>query len=871
MQAFNTLLTSFVKLISLLLLLSLFSTASQAQCGDTIPCISSVSTFPYQERFENGPGGWFHGKIQNNFPNPAAIPNPAPYFPGFAVSDTWAFGTPNKTFITGAASGDSCWVVGGLTGNYPNQEHSFVASPCFDFSTLNNPFIALQVNYDTETSIDGAVIQVSTDSGKTWTRLGTTGGGVNWYNRRTLFASPGRLCTPANGQGWGGRTNGWRRAQVDASFLGGLPNVMFRVVFASDFLTNFGGFAFDDFTIVERSAANLGQDTALCFGQRVNYDLGNVVGATYIWDNNDSTQVRTTVTPNPFGFPQQIWGCLTDTLGFTYCDTVLINSSLIQKPALDDSIFCPGDSVIYNLRNSGVGVNANYRWYVFDSLSNSFVQTSTMRDLVTDTSGLFRYEIFDNLGCRITDTLETIKEFVPDVDIGEDDTVCVGTALILSAPNGPPGTRYDWRLNAITNPFANTQTIFASAPGQYKVTLTTPGGCLNSDSMNLEVILAPVVDLGRDRPECDSVTLSAGNPGASYLWSTGDTTRNIRIDPPFLGWARVTNSLGCSALDTIRITRGIDPVVDLGPDQVVCNARTVTLNAGPQSPGAVIKWSNGPFGQIQTVTDPGFYFVTVIDSNGCVGSDSITLTISRLSVDLGPDTVICDGKSIVLDAEFPGANYLWSNNATTPQITISSGGTYQVELTDSLGCVQKDTIVVNQRPPYVGNFGLFPAQAVPFGDPITFTATNIPPGTNYFKWLFGDGKSALGQTVSYTYTSLDTFDVCLVISDGQCTDTACGWAGTYLVFTDLEQELGMQLGVFPNPTEDFLYLSARLQQASPLRMGIWNLQGKMVREERWDQAINFDRKIDLQALPAGVYFLRIQSQKGTLSRKVIKR
>ena len=481
MQAFNMLLNSKIKILLLLALVFSFSKEMKAQCGDTFPCITTINTFPYQEDFETGKNGWYSGKIVSNYPNPAMLPSPVPYFPGFAVSNSWAFGSPNKSRISGAHSGDSSWVVGGLTGNYPPQEHSFIISPCFDFSNLSRPVLGLWVNFDTETNIDGACIQTSTDSGATWTRLGSVGTGTYWYNRRTMFSSPGKICSPPNRNAWGGWSRGWKWTQHDLTGLGGEDHVMIRVVFASDGIQSQQGFAFDDVAIVEKPITSLGPDTALCLGNQKIYDLGFVPNGLYTWkDPNNTSQTQTVVT-NPSGLPQQIWGCVTDTvLGFKFCDTVLVNSSLLIPPNITDSTFCDGDSIRYNLLNPG----AIWNWQQYDSTSMMFQQIHTSRYHVTYSSGLFVYAVSDVLGCVFSDTIEARLEKTPPIDLGPGDTVCIGNSMVFSAPSGPPGTFYEWRLNAFTQPFANTQTIFASSPGKYTVTLITPAGCKEVDSVN---------------------------------------------------------------------------------------------------------------------------------------------------------------------------------------------------------------------------------------------------------------------------------------------------------------------------------------------------------------------------------------------------
>lgn len=870
MQAFNTLLSAFSKTLLLITLFALFGNQTRAQCGDTTPCTTLVSNFPYQEDFESGKGGWFNAKMQANYPNPARLPSPVPHFPGVVIPESWAFGTPAKTRIVGAHSGDSAWVTGGLTGNYPPQEHSFVISPCFDFSNLNSPVLGLWVNYDTEPNIDGSCIQTSIDSGRTWIRLGGANTGINWYNRRNLFASPGRICAPANKIGWGGRSSGWKWTQHDLTHLAGEDRVMLRVVFASDFLTNFEGFAFDDVAIVEKPITELGADTALCLGDQKVYDLGFVPNGIYSWQgiptppfNNQSY----TVVTNPSGLAQIIWGCVDDTLlGFRFCDSVLVNSSLLIPPNISDSTFCEGDSIKYDLSNPG----ALWNWQAFDSTALTFIQVSTNRRLVTDSSGIFIYAVFDNVGCVFSDTVEARLEKTPPIDLGLGDTVCIGESRIFSAPNGPPGTFYEWRLNGLANPFANTQTIFASSPGKYIVTLITPAGCKEVDSVSLGVELDPVVNLGPDSRECYPVTLNANNAGASFLWNNGDTSQSLTIIPPFTGWVEVTNFLGCESRDSIIITAGVPPVVDLQGDKVLCDQSSIIMDAGNQPLGSSIRWCSGVFGQAQLITNPGLVCVTVTDPDGCIGTDTINITISALKIDLGPDVFLCDGETLTLDAEIPGAQYQWNTGSRNPSINVTNGGIYGVVLSDSLGCIKSDSVTVTQRSPYNGAIGFAPNPTVKFGDPITFSSTNNPAGTNSWTWFFGDGNSATGQTVNYTYSSLDTFEVCLIMSDGICNDTVCSDAGTFLVFLGIEEEMGISMGVFPNPTDGVLHFAAQLTEASPLQIGIWDVNGRQLLKQEFRNDLKFQQEMDISTFAKGVYFLKIQTEKGTTFRKIVK-
>ena len=123
-----------------------------------------VATFPYLQDFEAGDGSWHSGGKNNS----------------------WEYGTPASTKINGAASGSKAWKTS-LSNNYNDLELSYLYSPCFDITGMTKPMLSLSIALDLEdcgaaTSCDLGYVEYSTD-GNTWSRLGTSTTGTNWYNR----------------------------------------------------------------------------------------------------------------------------------------------------------------------------------------------------------------------------------------------------------------------------------------------------------------------------------------------------------------------------------------------------------------------------------------------------------------------------------------------------------------------------------------------------------------------------------------------------------------------------------------------------------------------------------------------------------------
>ncbi len=113
--------------------------------------------------------------------------------------------------------------------------------------------VALKYWSDSDKNFDGAVLQYSSDGGRSWETVGTDNGeGIEWYNGSDLSGEPGGQDNYA----WTGMTNGWKDARFN---LNELPKdtVVFRIAFGSNSDNNPGtvsnGFAFDDIYIGEKN------------------------------------------------------------------------------------------------------------------------------------------------------------------------------------------------------------------------------------------------------------------------------------------------------------------------------------------------------------------------------------------------------------------------------------------------------------------------------------------------------------------------------------------------------------------------------------------------------------------------------------------
>jgi gliding motility-associated-like protein len=153
-----------------------------------------------------------------------------------------------------------------------------------------------------------------------------------------------------------------------------------------------------------------------------------------------------------------------------------------------------------------------------------------------------------------------------------------------------------------------------------------------------------------------------------------------------------TVATGCIARPMIGFSAGCGPPVLLGADTTVCQGQNLILNSGIM--GQQYLWSTGDTTASINVNTSGIYSVQV--TNGaCQSSDSIQVNmLPILLINLGNDTIICPSSQLFLDADNPGATYLWSTGSNQQTISVTASGSYSVEVSSNGNCPVKDSILV---------------------------------------------------------------------------------------------------------------------------------------------------------------------------------
>jgi hypothetical protein len=192
--------------------------------------VANISSFPYNEGFESNNGGWTSAQI--------------------ATANSWAYGTPAKTTITGAYQGTKCWIVGGTASGtqYASSEVSTLTSPCLNFTSLTSPSLSFYANVKTETGWDAMVVETSTNGGASWQRLDTNNIATNYNSSSTS----GPIAPPK----FSG-TAGWAKYTFDLASFAGQSNMKIRFRFGADGSGLDEGVAIDNIQIKDPSPVDM--------------------------------------------------------------------------------------------------------------------------------------------------------------------------------------------------------------------------------------------------------------------------------------------------------------------------------------------------------------------------------------------------------------------------------------------------------------------------------------------------------------------------------------------------------------------------------------------------------------------------------------
>lgn len=419
---------------------------------------------------------------------------------------------------------------------------------------------------------------------------------------------------------------------------------------------------------------------------RVNWQPSNLTLSVY-FDCDLRVQYTNDIIANIFaGNADVYYGFIATTGGVnnqqSFCYAQSIDSFLTDL--VNDSI-CKGETVQLLAGTAP----ASFSWSPTTGLNSSFIPNPTASpNLSTD------YVVTANYLCDSKTDTVNIHVFETDANtfsLGNDTIICTPETVTfdLSSTNY---AGYLWQDGSTNNQYTSSTTQLVS------VQITDLNGCTFSDQANVEVRTSPNLNLGNDRVSCngDTILLQPPFPANQYSWSTGATGASILVNTSGTFWLEITNDGICFSRDTVNVETVPAPPLELGNDTSICANNALKLSAS-SSNADQYKWSTSEQDSVIYVLDSGLYWVQVKLGN-CFFSDSILVEPKpAASLDLGIDTAICRGDSLLIGAQLPNAeSYLWSDNFQDSTRYILSQGNYSVLVTFDNGCQTLGEIEISE-------------------------------------------------------------------------------------------------------------------------------------------------------------------------------
>ena len=641
-------------------------------------------------------------------------------------------------------------------------------------------------------------------------------------------------------------------------------------------------------------------DDTLCAGESVVLQGSPVAlpGMTYTWSDGvqngvafvpSSTRIYTLIST--FG------PCiLTDSI------QVVVNPVPSQPliTAFGPTTFCEGDSVI--LQSSS-------------ATGNLWSNGSTNRSVLVSASQILSVRVVaGTCTSAVSNTVEVVVNPVPptpSILTSGATSFCEGGSVVLQS-GSPTGN--------VWNNGASSQEILVSQSGEFSVR-TIAAGCSSAVSAIVSVVVNPnpTVSAGTDQTINLGQSASLTATGADqYQWSplaglipSNGTGASVLASPvnTTLYFVTGTTANGCVDTDSVLVT--VNPVLlPLTPPLIspgtgsYTGPLTVTITgiAGANLyyttngniprvdvPNGFTKLYTGPFQVTSNTT------VRAIAVRGSEVSlvRAVFLTVSNPTVCDPP--VIQPGTGnytsiqiVTMSTATAGAEIWYTTNGNLPLFTTPNSftkkytGAFQVDRTTTINAVTIKTGVqnsANSRVILTINLaqsigpvvfspapGLYPSSVsvsmsnIVADAQIYYTTNGNTPRTdvfNYFTKLYSTPVAISSNT------TLKAMGIKSGLVNGPVTTGIYSFGPARMATQEPE------LGMFPNPARDRIYLNLVSEGESEGRVEIFDLQGRRL-SQNTIQADGSQLEMDVRNLPAGNYLVKVQTGTRMISRLLVK-
>lgn len=451
-------------------------------------------------------------------------------------------------------------------------------------------------------------------------------------------------------------------------------------------------------------------------------------------------------------------------------------TNVVASPAS----MCPGGSVTLSVVGGNLGGGAVWTWY--DGGCGFGAAIGTGASISVSPAATTTYYVRAEGGCG-NSTCASVQVVVngpstaPTSITTSNANVCAGANTTLTVNGGTlgGGAQWFWYIGSCGGQLVGAGTSISVNPqSTANYFVRAEGPCNTTTCASIIINVTPSPEVGFSNIQSPSgcsladgtitATANGGTSPYSYSWSTGASTQTISglIAGPYI--VTVTDASGCTDQATISMDdpgASVTTISSDAPGNVICAGETVTITGS-----GAFQYQFFVNGQAASTQNPWVtntlqhgdqVSVVGVDFNFCSStSQTLLFTVNANPVINATvsDPSACGGADGAIQTNVTFGTqpytYLWTNNATTADISGLAAGPYLVTVTDLLGCTTNGTFGLSDpgADPVSMTSSEDPNNVICAGESVTFTASG---SQNYEFYV---DAISVGTTNPYTTTTL---------------------------------------------------------------------------------------------------------------------
>ena len=621
---------------------------------------------------------------------------------------------------------------------------------------------------------------------------------------------------------------------------------------------------------ISQPASALATSTAVtnvaCFGNSTGSATVTATGGTsaytYLWSTGATTSVITSQSSGTKSYT------VTEANGCTNSGNVIISqpASALATSTTVSNVLCNGGSTGSATVTTTGGTSAyTYLWST----------GATTSVISSQTSGVKTVTVTDANGCTSVNSVNISQPTLLSATSSQTNTTCNGVcngAANVSVSGGTSPYTYNWSNGSTT---ASQNGLCA---GSYSVTITDANGCQVIQTITITEPTAIAITTTSGNILCNggstNVTVTA-NGGTGAFTGTGIFTQTAGTYT-----YTVSDANACSNSTVITITEPSVLTVNLSAAPIACNGSTTQVNI-------VANGGTSPYtGTAPVIVSAGSYSYTVTDNNGCVVTE--TISISEPAAIVASQTItICNGQSLTIGANTYTASGIYvdvlpsqingcDSTLTTDLIispaithtqninlcfgetiniganTYNTSGTYVDVLTVVNGCDSTLTTILVVNP------------AIDVTTNLSGLTISANESSATYQWIDCDNSNQpiAGET-NQTFTASSNGNYAVIVTQNSCSDTSACVNISTVGIKDVSK--ANTVNIYPNPSNGIYNISGLALNS---KIVVYDAIGQIIYTSITTES---KETVDISKLPNGVYVIQLNSENRTTTKKVIKK